>query len=190
MKRSQRIGLAQISHAGDAAEKRFRDATGAKKPHKSVGDAELQDGTVVEVKTASSNTINQVRAVKYLPLVINDRRDGKDDWYVVPAHEVVRLVASKAAKSLARKRTPRGQHTENPYESATLSMLHVEEKPLDTKVGLGTALTDAVAKAVRESARYPAIEKQMRRVLEQSRTLAHESVTATQKTLENCHLTL
>jgi hypothetical protein len=102
-----------ISHAGKSAEERFRELTGAEKsPAAAMGDAVL-DGIGVEIKKASSNTINQVRAVKYIPLVVLD--DPSDQWYVVPAHEVVRQVAVKS----------RGQHTEIPFECATLSLKNV-----------------------------------------------------------------
>jgi hypothetical protein len=62
----------------------------------------------IEVKECHSNTINQVRAIKYLPLVIFDGQM----WYVIPPHEVVRLVSSKS----------RGQHTEIPFECANLTL--------------------------------------------------------------------
>ena len=62
------------------------------------------------MKRATSLTLNQVRAVKYLPLVVHYA--PTDEWYVVPAHVVVAEVSQKR----------RGQHTENPFESATLSL--------------------------------------------------------------------
>ena len=74
-----------ISSEGTDAEIRFRQLTGAKEADKnSDGDA-VVDGTPVEVKKASKSTLNQVRAVKYIPLVVLDVRTGS--WYVVPAHE-------------------------------------------------------------------------------------------------------
>ena len=62
------------------------------------------------MKQASTNTLNQVRPVKYLPLVVLDTRTS--GWYVVPPDEVVRLAAQRG----------RGQHTENPFESVTLNL--------------------------------------------------------------------
>lgn len=61
----------------------------------------MLDGCPIEVKSATSNTLNQVRAVKYIPLVAY--HVPTEAWFVVPAPDVVRLVSSKA----------RGQHTEN-----------------------------------------------------------------------------
>lgn len=99
-----------ISHKGREAERRFREITGATKADKaSDGDA-LLNGRPVEVKQASTNTLNQVRPVKYSPLVAFDKRTST--WYVVPPDVVVRLSAQHA----------RGQHTENPFESVTLNL--------------------------------------------------------------------
>lgn len=99
-----------ISRAGRIAEQRFREITGAAPTGRtSDGDA-LLEGRPVEVKQASTNTLNQVRPVKYLPLVVLDTRTS--GWYVVPPDEVVRLAAQRG----------RGQHTENPFESVTLNL--------------------------------------------------------------------
>jgi hypothetical protein len=51
-----------------------------------MGDALLDDHPI-EVKRASANTLNQVRAVKYITLVAY--HEPSDTWYVVPAHQVV-----------------------------------------------------------------------------------------------------
>ena len=104
-----------ISGAGREAERRFRDVTGASRAERAAdGDAVL-DGYNIEVKQTSTNTLNQVRPVKYLPLAVLDTRT--DDWYVVPPDEIVRLAARKK----------RGQHTENPFESVTLSVRDIGE---------------------------------------------------------------
>ena len=66
----------------------------------------------VEVRECSANTINQVRAIRYIPLVVF----AAGEWYVIPPHEVVRLVAQKS----------RGQHATLPFESATLSLGQIE----------------------------------------------------------------
>lgn len=90
-----------ISRAGRIAEQRFREITGAAPTGRtSDGDA-LLEGRPVEVKQASTNTLNQVRPVKYLPLVVLDTRTS--GWYVVPPDEVVRLAAQRG----------RGQHTDS-----------------------------------------------------------------------------
>lgn len=150
-----------ISSGGDAAESSFRALTGAKKAlRKADGDAVL-DGHLVEVKKASADTLNQVRATKFITLVAYDD-EGIGQWYVVPAHEVVRQVS--------RKR--RGQHTENPVESATLSLRNLTA----FRVGDPTGLREAVLSAVAKSAMYPLVQAEMQRVLSESRRLADESI--------------
>ncbi len=71
------------------------------------GDVIL-DGRYIEVKTTANVTVAQVRAVKYIPLVVH--QSARDEWYVIAPHEVVQMAAEK----------PRGQHTENPFECAML----------------------------------------------------------------------
>ncbi len=72
-----------ISHGGRSAEDLFISLTGAQRVDKAaLGDAVLE-GRHVEVKHASSSTLNQVRAVKYIPLVVY--HSPSTAWYVVPA---------------------------------------------------------------------------------------------------------
>jgi len=99
-----------ISGGGRSAEELFRAITGAEQAARAAdGDAVLE-GTPVEVKRATKVTLNQVRALKYIPLVVHFQ--PRDEWYVVPAHVVVAAVSQRV----------RGQHTENPFESATMSV--------------------------------------------------------------------
>lgn len=118
------------------------------------------DGHLVEVKRASRDTLNQVRATKYITLVAYQVASGS--WYVVPAHEVVRLVSRKL----------RGQHTENPFESATLSLTRLSL----FRVTDASQLREAVLTAAHSSDEYPALRAEMKRVLRQSRRLADESL--------------
>lgn len=149
-----------ISSGGANAEGVFLGLTGAvKAPKAALGDAVL-DGHFVEVKKASSSTLNQVRAVKYMTLVAYS--STQDRWYVVPASAVVRQCASKT----------RGQHTENPFESATLSLGNLTAYV----VADPSTLRAAVLAAVDEARKYPELAKLMARVLEESRTLAVRSV--------------
>jgi hypothetical protein len=81
----------------------------------SAGDTEVNiDGIWhhIDVKDCTSNTINQIRAIRYQTLVIYN--DGV--WYVIPPQEVVRIVGQKT----------RGQHTEIPFESAALTLGQIE----------------------------------------------------------------
>ncbi len=157
-----------ISHGGESAEERYRKVVGASKPEKKgLGDA-VVEGKYVEVKRASSNTLNQVRAVKYIPLVAFDDRTAT--WYVVPAHVVVALVSSKR----------RGQHTENPFESATLSIKDLRDYAIGGERDLRAKTLAAIASA----AKYPELEKAMRSILAASRELAGKSIAKVREIVE------
>lgn len=147
-----------ISKSGNDVEAEYRRLTGAKKPVRSaLGDA-IIDGWHIEVKAASSNTLNQIRAVKYIPLVIKDSRDNQ--WYVVPAPDVVRLVAKKK----------RGQHTENPFESSTLSIAALERFRVKRK-----DLLSRTRSAIARGKKYPQLHLEMELILSKSRALADQS---------------
>lgn len=149
-----------ISREGASAEERFRRATQSTKPtSQGSGDA-LLDGNLVEVKRATSRTLNQVRAVKYIPLVAFHEPSGV--WYVIPPHVVVLLASKKR----------RGQHTENPFESATLSLGKLDE----FRVASESELRAATLAAIRASARFPELKAAMNSVLSRSRDLARESI--------------
>lgn len=149
-----------ISGGGRSAEELFRELTGACPAARAAeGDAVL-DGHPVEVKRATSVTLNQVRAVKYLPIVVH--YPLADEWYVVPAHVVVAAVSQKR----------RGQHTENPYESATLSLTNLRAYRLTDSRRLREATLDAVA----ASDEYPELRSAMEEVLRDSRALADASI--------------
>lgn len=149
-----------ISRLGTLAERLFRQHTGAEIcPTAALGDAML-DGNYIEVKHASSTTINQVRAVKYITLVVYN--SSADSWYVVPADEIVRLVA--------RKR--RGQHSENPFESATLSLRDLGH----CRVASPTALRQATLNAIARSQSRADLREAMEWVLGGCRELADENL--------------
>lgn len=148
-----------ISFGGKSAEERYRELTGATRPPKAgSGDAEL-DGTYVEVKKATAATLNQVRAVKYIPLVAY--HVPTKTWYVVPAHIVVCLVSSKG----------RGQHTENPFESATLNIFALGKYKVAE-----ADLKKATLAAIAEAKKYPALKIAMQKVLASSKELAAKSI--------------
>ena len=148
-----------ISNAGESAEGTFRRLTGATKTSSAaLGDADLE-GFLVEVKKASSMTLNQVRAVKYITLVA--LYTPTNTWFVVPPHEVVRLVAAKG----------RGQHTENPFESATLSISKLNEYKVED-IG---SLPDIVKSAAKRGDEHPELKRAMVKIREDSARLAAES---------------
>src|SRR4051812_40921407 len=145
-----------ISRTGADAEELFRSLTGATIAERAaLGDA-IVDGHYVEVKKATSTTLNQVRAVKYIPLVALFEPEMR--WYVIPASEIVR--------QCARKR--RGQHTENPFESATLSLNNFGTYMIADPSDLLTAVRAAIA----EADRYPLLRDLMAKVLADSKALA------------------
>lgn len=150
-----------ISGGGRSAEVLFRRMTGAAPAERAAQGDALLDGRPVEVKRATTVTLNQVRAVKYLPLVVYHL--PAEQWYVVPAHVVVGQVS--------RKR--RGQHTENPFESATLSL-----KNLDAwKIVDPGRLRDATVEAIAASDGYPELRAaKVRRKPRESRDLADASL--------------
>jgi hypothetical protein len=142
-----------ISGGGRSAEELFRQMTGAVPAERAAQGDALLEGHPVEIKRATSVTLNQVRAVKYLPIVVHFA--PADEWYVVPAHVVVAAVCEKR----------RGQHTENPFESATLSLKNLGARKVDDPRRLREATLEAIA----GSDRYPELRTAMEEVLRESR---------------------
>jgi hypothetical protein len=105
-----------------------------------------------------------VRALKYVPLVVF--RVLSDEWFVVPAHRVVALVAWKGRKNSKG----RGQHTENAFESSNITLTHIRPYAVAE-----ADLRAAVIAAHGEAAKYPALAAIMRDILDASRRLARES---------------
>jgi hypothetical protein len=136
-----------------------------------MGDAVL-NGHPIEIKQASSNTLNQVRAVKYITLVVY--YTPTEEWYVVPAHVVVAAVSVKS----------RGQHTENPFESSTLSVGNLHSYKLDDSSQLRQATLDAIAK----SAEFPALKEAMDEVLQESKGHATSSLERVRELLRDLGL--
>jgi hypothetical protein len=106
-----------IRHAGDSAKELFRQlVTNVRRSNDlSAGDTEVfldNEWHHIDVKECRSNTINQVRAIRYETLVIHSH----NVWFVIPPQEVVRLVSQKS----------RGQHSEIPYECANLSLNNID----------------------------------------------------------------
>lgn len=143
-----------ISRGGKEAEERFMAITGAAPAVRAaLGDAVL-DGVTVEIKhTKKTSTLNQVRAVKYIPLVV--WVSSEDAWYVIPAHRIVAILSSRK----------RGQHTENPFESATLNLKQLTAHRLESE----TELAAAVASSSAESDEYPQLKQEMDRILDDAR---------------------
>lgn len=149
-----------ISGGGRSAEQLFREITGAGPARRAAEADALLDGHPVEVKRATSVTLNQVRAVKYLPLVVHYAPG--DEWYVIPAHVVVAAVSQKR----------RGQHTENPFESATLNLNNFAAQ----RIAGAHRLRSATLQAIEESEQFPQLREAMNDVLRQSRELADDSL--------------
>lgn len=153
-----------ISGGGRSAEDEFRKLTGAVLTERSaLGDAVLE-GSPVEIKRATSNTLNQVRAVKYIPMAA--LYVPTDQWFVIPAHVIVLEVS--------RKR--RGQHTENPFESATMSLGRLRHLAVERG-----ELRLRTLQAIEESSRYVGLKEAMTRILLESRELAESSVSTVRR---------
>jgi len=127
-----------IRHEGDKAETVFLSLVGPsrKSTNSKRGDAEVHvDGEwhFVEIKECHSNTINQVRAIKYIPLVIYSPQNAYP-WLVVPPQQVVLLVSTKS----------RGQHNEIPFECANLSLNSMPQVFWCRDDELGRRVVDAI----------------------------------------------
>ncbi len=111
---------------GETAEKFFRRLVpSAQPPHsESRGDARVTvDGHEyhVEIKEChaspgASGTINQIRPIKYITLVVYAPR--RKCWYMVPPNNLVYLAAQKC----------RGQHTEIPFECMNLTIRQLDDQ--------------------------------------------------------------
>ena len=109
-----------ISKAGDESERIFRELlVDVTVPSKgaALGDIRMvvdDKAYYVEIKRCESTkggTLNQIRALKYIPLVVHLPKQ-EPSWMVIPPNRIVELVASRS----------RGQHTEIPFESVALSV--------------------------------------------------------------------
>lgn len=140
-----------IRHEGDDAERSFlRLVKGSRpSPDSKRGDALVpvdNDWHFVEIKQCQSNTINQVRAIKFIPLIVYSPENDLP-WVVIPAHEVVRLVSAKS----------RGQHTEIPFESANLSL---SQLPDNFRCG-DAGLEQKVMQAIRDGSKFAEVKEFM-----------------------------
>jgi len=106
-----------LRQKGESAKTQFRNlVTNVRRSNDfSNGDTEVfLDGEWyhIDVKSCNSNSVNQVRAIRYETLVIH-----KDNfWYVIPPNEVVRLVVQKS----------RGQHSEIPFECSHININQIK----------------------------------------------------------------
>lgn len=161
-----------ISHGGRSAEEEFIRLTGATPaPTASVGDVLLEDFPV-EIKRATKPTLNQVRAVKYIPLVAYSV--PKQAWYVIPAHVVVALVSRKT----------RGQHSEIPFESATLNLNALGLYRLSS----GAELRMATLAAIEQSSEYPTLKEAMSRTRDRARSIADEALEEVRRLLTQLNI--
>lgn len=149
-----------ISDEGSNAEDRFCSLTGASPAPRSRGGDALLDGHLVEVKKTTGRTVNQVRAVKYLPVAVFSEPSAT--WYVIPAHQIVVAVARKQ----------RGQHTENPFESTTLDLSNF----YDTAVrDPASNLKSVTLAAIAASGEFPELHDVMAEVLRTAQQTAREA---------------
>lgn len=154
-----------ISNAGEPGIQRFIDLTGAvRSMGRSPGNVEFE-GAPVQVRSGYKNTINQIRAVRYLPVAILDSSTGA--WYVVPPDDVIRLVEAKAG----------GQHGANPYESTTLRRSELAAYRVDTDADLPGAVVVAIAQGA-ENAALRGVMQRISAATQEATQQSHEWVSA------------
>lgn len=132
---------------------RFRQATGASPAGRAADGAGRpsrggQGGEHEHLEPGASRQVPDHRRARHAPRPVVRH----------PTHRVVRAVSTKA----------RGQHTENPFESATLNLQAFSDCLLGDEADLRTATLDAVA----EGDRYPELRQVMTEVVARSRDLA------------------
>lgn len=166
-----------IRREGDKAVTRFRQFVAGSKDtdDQKRGDAVVSvDGEdhYVEIKECHaaahrSGTLNQVRPIKYIPLVVDAPERGC--WYVIPANELVRIAATKE----------RGQHTEIPFECMNLTLRQLEDKGFECA---DNKLSQTVIEAVRQGKQEEALQRLMVELLEKVRELGQGYKTRVNRT--------
>ena len=154
---------------GETAEKFFRRLVpSAQPPHsESRGDARITvDGQEyhVEIKECHalpgrSGTINQIRPIKYITLVVYAPR--RECWYVVPPNDLVYLAAQKS----------RGQHTEIPFECMNLTIRQLDDQGFKC---IDADLPARVFEAVRKGKRDAETRKTMTNLFSAIKALRQE----------------
>ena len=156
-----------IVESGQRAKERFIKLTGADPgPHKN-GDL-LLDGHLVAVRMASGGTVNQIRAVRYLPLAVWD--ENEDRWYVLSADQVVKLVVGRA-----------GQHGSNPLENQKRALSRIKQFQIDSDQDLRNEMLAAIERA----ARWQTLRRAMVDAEEDARAVAAEIVGRIQRILSD-----
>jgi len=142
-----------ISRSGDEAESRFMAYTGARPARERArGDCQL-DHHYVEVKKAGADgTLNQVRPVKYIPLVV--WQQPRDAWFVIPPHVLVHHACARL----------RGQHSENPFECLALSLRLFHGYRV-----AASELLEATRGSIAQAAAHSSVRAIMRCVLDECR---------------------
>ncbi len=178
---------------GKEIEDRFRTVTGATETDSNAaGDANFE-GDHVEIKYVGlkkkddkpvvphrcSDTINQVRAVKYITVVVF--QEATQSWYVIPAPDVLLLIAKREPRLSGAKR---GQHTENPYESVTLRVKDIREY----RVVNHADLPDRLRLAAKKAKGYPKLRGVMTNILNESAKLAKRSDYLVKQELKQCKI--
>lgn len=92
----------------------------------------------IEIKHCEKDTVNQVRAIKCIPVVVFSPDRGTRRWAVLSPKAVTQMVMRKK----------RGQHTEIPFECATLSRNNLLHEAWCSDVGLEQRLRAALDEPV------------------------------------------
>ena len=165
---------AAIRNEGNEAEERFlklvadaRTGDQAKK-----GDAIVTvDGadSYVEIKQCQSSggTINQVRAIKYIPCVIWAPSFG--GWFILSPDQLVELALHKK----------RGQHTEISFECINFGLRSIPESLHTTCKD--EKLSEMVHMAIRRGRRHPRLQMAMRDLLKDIQSLKQNYINQVSK---------
>lgn len=168
---------AGITGKGNSAEERFCKITGAERlPGRSpLGDAlfkKEQTEIYVEIKkvgikeAGKGGTLNQIRAIKYLPLVVYIDEPMNERWYVVPPDEIVRMVSTKK----------RGQHGENPFENSSLTSTSLKKYEVSAR-----DLSVATWSAWRQGQKNIKLKKDMESLRDELKLISNRYKTSVKK---------
>lgn len=167
----------KISYSGYEAEAMFRRLVPFSKDSESPakGDVRVVLGGVehyVEVKsckTRKGGTANQVRAIKYLPVVIHTPT-RETEWIVFPANVILGYVVQKA----------RGQHSEVPFENATVGLGEWTKEFSCSSADL----PGRVMGAIFEARRYPGLKRSMDLLMYDLKRLSYRARDEVEQILE------
>ena len=156
-----------IKKRGRRAKTRFIELTGAVAGPSGIDRDLFLDDHRVAVRLASA-MVNQIRAVRYLPLAVWE--EDADRWYVLSADQVIELVVGRA-----------GQHGSNPLENQKRALSRIKQFQIDSDQDLRNEMLAAIERA----ARWQTLRRAMVDAEEDARAVAAEIVGRIQRILSD-----